>query len=301
MPTPDLRAAKAAQRDGAALRTLIVLVTLAGVAVGVLAVVDLVTPVTSAFHDTSTLPAAMTLPLWLAIGLIYHGRRRHQALDRQARWRVAAFAETISEIPWEITSDGRIAYVGPRVGEILGHDPVTLVGKPLSAVLPSEEAARARDQIARAAAGRQGWVDERYQFMTRGGGLRELLSSAVIHSNSKGQLLGFTGTLRLVDQEADVEAEVGRIHDHIQSVLAAGAVQSVFQPIAGLADGSVIGAEALSRFTADPPMTPDRWFRHASDMGLGAELELLAVEQALSNAQPLPEHLFISVNVSPAT
>jgi EAL domain-containing protein (putative c-di-GMP-specific phosphodiesterase class I) len=90
----------------------------------------------------------------------------------------------------------------------------------------------------------------------------------------------------------------------ISGVLARADLRIVFQPIISTASGRLVGAEALSRFEAfnpaDPPDPPDVVFAQAATVGLGVELELLAVRVALLAAQALPEDLYVSINVSPA-
>jgi EAL domain-containing protein (putative c-di-GMP-specific phosphodiesterase class I) len=61
----------------------------------------------------------------------------------------------------------------------------------------------------------------------------------------------------------------------------------------------VVGLEALSRFDSEPRRGPDRWFAEASEVGLGADLELAAVELALGQLDLVPEEMFVSINVSP--
>ncbi len=72
-----------------------------------------------------------------------------------------------------------------------------------------------------------------------------------------------------------------------------------FQPIFDLRSRAVVGFEALSRFDEGPPRTPDEWFAEAADLGMGVELEIAAVRAALTRLNELPEHTFLSVNVSP--
>ena len=61
----------------------------------------------------------------------------------------------------------------------------------------------------------------------------------------------------------------------------------VYQPIHRLADGRPVGVEALARFPDQDKRTPDRWFAEAAQVGLGTELEMLAVRQAIRG---LPVH-----------
>jgi EAL domain-containing protein (putative c-di-GMP-specific phosphodiesterase class I)/ActR/RegA family two-component response regulator len=73
----------------------------------------------------------------------------------------------------------------------------------------------------------------------------------------------------------------------------------VYQPIVELADHSVVGMEALSRFNlTESDWTVDRWFAVAAEIGLGAELELACARTALSNLDMIPLDRFISVNLS---
>ena len=73
----------------------------------------------------------------------------------------------------------------------------------------------------------------------------------------------------------------------------------VFQPIVDLRRGVVVGYEALSRFDGLPGCGPDQWFAAADRLGLGARLEARVVAAALAVRADLPEHCFLSVNVSP--
>jgi EAL domain-containing protein (putative c-di-GMP-specific phosphodiesterase class I) len=67
-----------------------------------------------------------------------------------------------------------------------------------------------------------------------------------------------------------------------------------------LADRSVIGYEALSRFPAGTG-APDAWFSMASETGLGIALEIEAVRSALGHLASIPKPLRLSINVSPET
>ncbi len=73
----------------------------------------------------------------------------------------------------------------------------------------------------------------------------------------------------------------------------------VFQPVVDLATMATVGHEALARFPDHGLAGPDRWFREASEVGLGAELEWHAVHTALRSAAAGPEDTFTAVNMSP--
>ena len=74
-----------------------------------------------------------------------------------------------------------------------------------------------------------------------------------------------------------------------------------YQPIVELSSGRVMGVEALARFDAEPGWTPDVWFAEASAVGLGQELQLAAIGEALTALDTLHHaNMFLSVNVDPA-
>jgi EAL domain-containing protein (putative c-di-GMP-specific phosphodiesterase class I)/DNA-binding NarL/FixJ family response regulator len=91
-----------------------------------------------------------------------------------------------------------------------------------------------------------------------------------------------------------------RREERIRRVLDDDLLHTVYQPICTLA-GSTVGAEALARFRGPPSRGPLRWFAEADEVGLLRELELAAVRVALTALPDLPEHIFLSVNVSPST
>jgi EAL domain-containing protein (putative c-di-GMP-specific phosphodiesterase class I) len=99
-----------------------------------------------------------------------------------------------------------------------------------------------------------------------------------------------------------VQAEFGRdvlaARQRLMDVLDRGSLTTAMQPIVDLERDRWVGVEALARFPDG--RGPDLWFREATEMGLGIELELLAVKTALSRAGELPSGIGISVNASPS-
>ena len=94
-----------------------------------------------------------------------------------------------------------------------------------------------------------------------------------------------------------VRPETRQRHE-IAAVLANEAVRCVFQPIIELATGRPAGYEALARIDSGPPRGPDEWFAQAHRVGLGQQLEALALRVALE-VPGRPEGTFLALNVSP--
>jgi EAL domain-containing protein (putative c-di-GMP-specific phosphodiesterase class I) len=85
----------------------------------------------------------------------------------------------------------------------------------------------------------------------------------------------------------------------IEQVLAERSIEFVYQPIIELEGWRLIGVEALARFPGPPEQPPNAWFDEAHRVGLGVELQLVAVERALSVSDRVPDDMFVSINVGP--
>ena len=96
-----------------------------------------------------------------------------------------------------------------------------------------------------------------------------------------------------------VESDLRRAR--VADVIANDALRMVYQPIVDLAGGQTVGVEALARFDSEPQRSPAAWFAEAAAVGLAIELDLAAVEASLGALDWLPDDVFLSLNVSPAT
>ena len=72
------------------------------------------------------------------------------------------------------------------------------------------------------------------------------------------------------------------------------------QPVVELTSGAAWGLEALARFPGHPQPGPAAWFKAALGAGWGTALETVALCGALDVLDDLPEHLTLTVNLSPA-
>ena len=104
-------------------------------------------------------------------------------------------------------------------------------------------------------------------------------------------------TVRYVRGAVRPEAEQ---RNEVAALLEQGtsAIRIVFQPVVELATGRPAGYEALARFESDTPRGPDEWFAQAHRVGLGEELEGLALRAALG-VPGRPEGTFLALNISP--
>ncbi|MGY1687488.1 EAL domain-containing protein [Geodermatophilus sp. SYSU D00867] len=102
---------------------------------------------------------------------------------------------------------------------------------------------------------------------------------------------------RLTAEEA-AQTELAARHARVCDVLERRTVEVHVQPVVDMHSGTVVAHEALSRFPGSEG-SPATLFADAAVVGLGVELELLAVHAALEAGDRLPRGLRLAVNLSP--
>lgn len=85
----------------------------------------------------------------------------------------------------------------------------------------------------------------------------------------------------------------------LDRLVAPGGLRAVFQPIVRVADGEVIGYEALCRSVEPDPTPPGQWFALASRLDRRVELEAACLQAVTEHGEP-PGDALLFVNVSPA-
>jgi EAL domain-containing protein (putative c-di-GMP-specific phosphodiesterase class I)/ActR/RegA family two-component response regulator len=107
---------------------------------------------------------------------------------------------------------------------------------------------------------------------------------------------------RLAERQAGDAGEVWKRAEvsleRIREAIHGDVLDTVFQPIVDLADGRILGVEALTRFMSRPRRSPDTWFTEAADHGLLTQLDLAAAGRALEHVERVPESVYVAVNVS---
>lgn len=99
-----------------------------------------------------------------------------------------------------------------------------------------------------------------------------------------------------------LESEKRRLEwSRIRSVLDQDGIDIEFQPVFDLTDCTIVSLEALARFWVEPMRSPSLWFAEANEVGLGVELELAALENALEHLGEFPPEVALAINISPAT
>jgi PAS domain S-box-containing protein len=237
--------------------------------------------------------------LWVCSAGVYRSRRRGALAYTQCWQRLNAFAGTANEVLWEITADGVITYVAPHAQTLLGCAPTELYGRRVDEVLVGHERKRAHELLAASITGRHGWTDEQFTMLSRDGRAKHMWATACIRLGADGTPIGFTGTLREAEPQPLPARAAELLRASVEAILNDRPLRSLYQPILSTTGLAVIGAEALTRFSTTPSATPDVWFARAAEVGLGTDLELLALTTALESAEQLPSHIYLSINLSP--
>lgn len=102
-----------------------------------------------------------------------------------------------------------------------------------------------------------------------------------------------------IDEERTGVRERAAAADEIRALIAGGAPRIVYQPIYRLSDQALSTVECLSRFDVEPHRPPDAWFDAAHQAGVGMDLELSAIRNALAALDRFPSDVVLGINSSP--
>ncbi len=87
--------------------------------------------------------------------------------------------------------------------------------------------------------------------------------------------------------------------DRITAILDPSRINMVYQPIYNIEKEKITSYESTLRIMSTPYRTPDVWIQEAIQVGLGEQLEIMAIEKAIKDLEKLPEDTAIAINTSP--
>jgi PAS domain S-box-containing protein len=223
---------------------------------------------------------------------------------REARTRQSQLADAIGDLVCVLDADARYLYVSAAAKELLGYEPAEMIGTSVFDHLHPDDARtvgaslsslahggsppqRTVHRVCRAD-GRYAWLETVMRVRRARDEVAELLCSSRDVTQREVQRLA-------IEEDEDL------LRRQVQQVLDDRGIEPVFQRVVDLATGQTIGYEALARFPANAERPPNVWFDQAARVGLGEQLELLAIECALEQFGLLPDDVWLSVNASPRT
>ena len=102
----------------------------------------------------------------------------------------------------------------------------------------------------------------------------------------------------VIERDLSEERTLAESRERVEHVLHGQVLSMVFQPIVSLETQRIVGFESLARFRTEPQRSPDLWFKEANSVGLGQDLEVMAIEAALDYGD-LNHGVYVACNVSP--
>ncbi len=226
-------------------------------------------------------------------------RRREKLDESRTSHLIHTVLGTSREWLWSTDVDGHFSFCGPASRELTGYRPSELLGRHFSAVIDPEdlaEALEARKAVDNPDASWEGLITV-CRHRDGGGVLVEVTGKPL--KDSSGRPAGFAGTSRPLDSRTSHVPGSHEVKARIEAMLSDRTLLTAFQPIRCLETGSILGAEALTRFLSSSGASPDAWFLEAASVGLGVDLEILALETALAASAGVPDSLYVALNLSP--
>jgi PAS domain S-box-containing protein len=239
--------------------------------------------------------------------VIWHtaGSARRIELERVAALEERdRFFEVSKDLLVTAGADGYFMRLNPAWTATLGHDLETLTSRPyVEFIHPDDVEATARE-VDRQVRDGESVFNFQNRYRHRDGTFRWLeWTSAASDDGSRLYAVARDVTTRKIEEERLLAPSLARerrmtqARERVRSIIEARAFGPVYQPVLDLARGSIVGFEALTRFTDGWP--PAEAFATAAECGLGTALEQATLAAAVEAARDLPRAAWLSLNVSP--
>ncbi len=132
-----------------------------------------------------------------------------------------------------------------------------------------------------------------------------LTASSLLHgadlAMDKGKREG-RGIYHFFDEAMDIQLRArAALEEDLRLAVSAGEITPHFQPVIDLATGSILGFEALARWThpSRGQIPPDVFIPVAEDLGIIDEVTYAMLRASCAAASRWPAYLWLSVNISP--
>ncbi|MGS0683766.1 sensor domain-containing phosphodiesterase [Nakamurella sp. GG22] len=202
---------------------------------------------------------------------------------------------------WTVDLTGKILSSNDSCLDVLGYSADELVGRNAAIFMDPTELMRAEAMVRAAGVPEEGLGNLIISATHRDGSSSWFEVCIQPEVDASGAMVGCRGVSRHIGPDAAQVVASRAMRSRIQRIIDNRLLVIAFQPIVDVRTGAVLGVEALSRMTVEPSSRPDIWFAEAAAVGLGTDLELLAIDTALTAAVALPPELSVSLNASPET
>ncbi|HEY8170389.1 MAG TPA: EAL domain-containing protein [Candidatus Limnocylindria bacterium] len=115
--------------------------------------------------------------------------------------------------------------------------------------------------------------------------------------SGRTEVLAYDSSVEVID-----DAGMRNSSAAVADVIARGQLMAVYQPIVALASGRILGVEGLIRPVAPAPFADaTAMFEAAEAGGRISALDMACVDRIVAGARGMPDDVFLSLNLSPAT
>ncbi|OSM05192.1 PAS domain-containing sensor histidine kinase [Magnetofaba australis] len=143
-------------------------------------------------------------------------RKLAEARARESQARYRGLAEEISDWLWELDANGRFTYVSPRVEEMLGMAPETLLGRSPFDLMPEAEAERTRMLLA-PQIGARARLESFVSTLRANDGRSVILeTNGEPRFDESGVFTGYRGISRDVTRRQHIEASIRHIKNRLE-------------------------------------------------------------------------------------
>ena len=191
---------------------------------------------------------------------------------RETQQRYQALVETINDWIWEVDQNGLFTYVSPRISDLLGYEPVELLGKTPFDFMSPEETGRVRGVFDQLSGNRQPVINVENTLLHKDGRLVVFETSAVPFFDPDGKFKGYRGIDRDITEREHAE-EALRYERNLLRTL-----------IDNLPDGIYVKDSACRKMIANPA--------DVRNMGRQSEAEVLGKDDFDLFPKDLAERFF---------
>jgi len=143
-------------------------------------------------------------------------RRVAEAQLGDSREKFRALVECIGDWRWEMDSEGVYTYCSPQVFDVIGYQPIEMIGKSISEFVSLQERSKAKPLVIQELGARgklQQFENERVHKM---GSIIYVESSVVPVFDGKKKILGYRGVDRNVTREKEMERALGEANHRLE-------------------------------------------------------------------------------------
>jgi PAS domain S-box-containing protein len=145
-----------------------------------------------------------------------HAQATRALGESEERFRV--LVESSNDMIWEMDPIGCYLYVSPRVRDMLGYDPVDLVGRSSLSLMVKKDAARNMEALRKRTV--QSTINCEVSTFVRKDGREVILeSSGMAFANNKGELAGFRGVSRDITDRIENELALRRSEERFRNLV----------------------------------------------------------------------------------